>query len=41
MAPGGDVRSAFIGTPDEPLVWVTTDEYSASRDVDGTYFISI
>src|SRR4029453_11792784 len=41
LQPGGDMTNAFVGTPGEPIVWVTANDRRVERDEDGTYVIRI
>jgi hypothetical protein len=41
VRPGGAMTNAFVGTPSDPIVWVSTDGRRVDRDEDGTYVIRI
>jgi hypothetical protein len=41
LRPGGGITNAFLGTPNDPIVWVNTDDRRLERDEDGTYVIRI
>lgn len=41
MEPGGTVQNAYLGSQDDPLVWVDTKDLAVSRIEDGTYVIRL
>jgi hypothetical protein len=41
LQPGGAMTNAFLGTPNDPIVWVNTSDRRVERDEDGTYVVCI
>lgn len=41
LQPGGGLTNAFVGTPTDPIVWVSANDRPVERDEDGTYVVRI